>query len=108
MYIFIDLLLLTVLASMANQLKKPILCGLIFGILKATGLYLLHIAELESSVAEAGIVGVTHFAINALLGWAIAYVVVNHSKDAKMVILMSALSVLSFLTHFASLNITSL
>jgi hypothetical protein len=33
---------------------------------------------------------------------------VKHSKNPKMVVLMTILSVLSFLTHRASLNVTSL
>ncbi len=108
MDVLIDLLFLTILASMAHKLKKPLLSGLVFGILKSVSLYLLYIAELESSPAEAGIIGLTHFALNALLGYAIAWIVINRSNDTKMIILMTILTVLGFLTHTASLNVTTL
>ncbi len=105
----IDLLFLIVLASMAHQSKRPILSGLIFGFLKAISIYFIHVSgELEASNNMAIAVGVTHFALNTLLGCAIAHIVINHSKNAKMVILMTVLSILSFLTHIASLNVLSL
>lgn len=108
MDVLIDLLFLTILASMAHKLKKPLISGLVFGILKSVSLYLIHIAELESSASEAGIIGLTHFVLNSLLGFAIAWIVVNRSNETKMVLLMTVLSILSFLTHVASLNVTTL
>ena len=108
MDVLIDLLFLTILASMAHKLKKPLISGLVFGILKAISLYLLHIAELESSASQAGLIGLTHFALNALLGVAIAWIVIHRSKETAMILTMTFLSILSFLTHVASLNVTNL
>lgn len=104
----IDLLFLIVLASMANKTKRPILSGLVFGSLKAVSLYLIHIAELNTSSSLAITIGFTHLILNSLLGIAIAFIVVKHSKNPKMVVLMTILSILSFLTHIASINVTSL
>lgn len=104
----IDLLFLIVLASMANKTKRPIPSGLVFGFLKAVSLYLIHINELETSANLSLTIGLTHLILNSLLGIAIAFIVVKHSKNHKMVVLMLMLSILSFLTHQASLNVTSL
>lgn len=104
----IDLLFLIVLASMANQSKRPILSGIIFGFLKAISIYFLHISELNATSEFAITVGITHFILNTFLGIAIAFIVVKHSKNTKMVVVMTVLSILSFLTHIASLNVLSL
>jgi len=104
----IDLLFLIVLASMSNKTKRPILSGTVFGFLKAVSLYLIHVTELETSTSFAITISATHLILNSLLGIAIAFIVVKHSKNPKMVVLMTILSVLSFLTHRASLNVTSL
>jgi len=104
----IDLLFLIVLASMANQSKRPILSGILFGFLKAISIYFIHVSELNASTSFAVTISLTHFILNSLLGVAIAFIVVKHSKNAKMVVVMLILSVLSFLTHIASLNVTSL
>ncbi len=104
----IDLLFLIVLASMANQSKRAILSGILFGFLKAISIYFIHVSELNASTSFATTISITHFAINTILGFAIAYIVVKHSKNAKMVIVMLILSILSFLTHIASINIANL
>jgi ABC-type spermidine/putrescine transport system permease subunit I len=108
MDVFIDLLFLIVLAAMANQSKRMILSGLIFGSLKAISIYLIYLSELDETIGESIAIGATHFVLNSILGIAIAYIVVKHSKETKMVILMTILSILSFLTHIASLNVLSI
>lgn len=108
MDVLIDLLFLTVLALMANQSKRPILSGILFGFLKAISIYFLHVSALDASTSFAVTISLTHFVLNSLLGFAIAHIVVKHSKNAKMVVIMLILSILSFLTHIASLNVTTL
>ena len=103
----IDLLFLIVLASTAHQSKRPILSGILFGLLKAISIYLLHVSELGESTSNAVVTSVTHFILNSLLGFAIAFIVVKHSKNPKMVAAMTILSIISFLTHIASLNIVN-
>ena len=103
----IDLLFLIVLASTAHQSKRPILSGILFGLLKAISIYLLHVSELGESTSNAVVTSVTHFILNSLLGFAIAFIVVKHSKIPKMVAAMTILSIISFLTHIASLNIVN-
>ncbi len=104
----IDLLFLIVLATMAHRTKRAILPGLVFGFLKAVSIYFIRISELNESLELAFAISITHFALNTLLGFAIAHIVVKHSKDTKMVILMTILSILSFLSHIASLNVINL
>jgi len=104
----IDLLFLIVLASTANQTKRPILSGIIFGFLKAISIYFIHVSDLNTSPSFASMISITHFVINSLLGFSIAYIVIKHSKNAKMVVVMLILSILSFQTHIASLNVTNL
>ncbi len=104
----IDLLFLIVLASMANQSKRAVLSGVLFGLLKAISIYFIHVSELATTTSFAITVSLTHFILNALLGFAIAHMVINHSKNAKMVVVMLILSLLSFLTHIASLNVANL
>jgi len=104
----IDLLFLIVLASMAHQSKRPILSGVIFGFLKAISIYFIHVSELDRSTSYALTISLTHFVLNSLIGFAIAHIVIKHSKNAKMVVLMLVLSILSFLSHIASLNVMNL
>jgi hypothetical protein len=108
MDLLIDLLLLTILASMANSTKRPILSGIVFGVIKAVSVYLIHIVELNTGSGQAIAIGLTHLILNSFLGIAIAFIVVKHAKNPRMVAVMPVLSGLSFLTHIASLNVTSL
>lgn len=108
MDMLIDLLFLIVLATMAHQSKRPILSGILFGLLKAISIYLLHVSELGESASNAAVISVTHLILNSFLGFAIAFIVVKHSKNPKMVAAMTILSIISFLTHIASLNVVKL
>jgi len=108
MDMLIDLLFLVVLASMAHQSKRPVISGILFGLLKAISIYFLHVSELGETASNAVVISVAHFIINSFLGFAIAYIVVKHSKNPKMVVAMTILSILSFLTHVASLNVVNL
>lgn len=104
----IDLLFLIVLASMANQSKRPIASSVIFGFLKAISIYFIHVSELQASTGFAFTVSITHFVLNSVLGLAIAIIVIKHSKNTKLVVAMLILSILSFLTHNASIAIANL
>ena len=42
---FLNLLCLIVLATTAHKFKKPVVTGMIFGILKAIGVYFLQLSE---------------------------------------------------------------
>lgn len=85
MDMLIDLLFLIVLASMAHQSKRPVISGILFGLLKAISIYFLHVSELGETASNAVVISVTHFILNSFLGCAIAYIVVKHSKNPKMV-----------------------
>ena len=65
-------------------------------------------SELGESVSNAVVISVTHFILNSFLGFAIAFIVVKHSKNPKMVAAITILSIISFLTHIASLNVVNL
>ncbi|QXD31291.1 hypothetical protein [Candidatus Pelagisphaera phototrophica] len=53
-------------------------------------------------------ISITHFVINSLFRFSIAFIVIKHSKNHKIVVVILMLSILSFLTHIASLKVTSL
>jgi len=91
-----------VLASTARQIKRPVILGILFALLKAISIYFLHVSELGETAGNAVVISITHFTINSVLGFAVAYIVVKHSKSPKMVAAMTILSTLSFLTHIAS------
>lgn len=90
---------------MAKKTKRSILSGIMFGFLKALSLYLIHVTELNTSASFAATSSATHLVLNTLLGIAIAFIVV---KNPEMVVVMTILSILSFLTHKASLNVKNL
>ena len=108
MVMLIDLLFLIVLASMAHQSKRPIISGILFGLLKAISIYFIHVSELGETASNAVVISATHLVLNSFLGFAIAFIVVKHSKNPKMVAAMTLLSILSFLTYIASLNVVNL
>ena len=93
---------------MAKKTKRSILSGIMFGFLKPLSQYLIHVTELNTSTSLAATISATHLVLNTLLGIAIAFIVVKHSKNPEMVVVMTILSILSFLTHKASLNVTNL
>jgi len=103
-----DLLFLILLASMAKKTKRSILSGIMFGFLKALSLYLIHVTELNTDASFAATISATHLVPNTLLGIAIAFIVVKHSKNPEMVVVMTILSIPSFLSRKASLNVTNL
>lgn len=103
-----DLLFLIVLATMAHQSKRPILSSILFGLLKAISIYFSRVSEHGESAGNAAAVSVSHLIINSFLGFAIAFIVVKHSKNPKIVASMTILSIISFLTHIASLSVVNI
>lgn len=108
MDLLIDLLFLIVLAAMANQSKRPYVAGALFGLLKAVSINFAAQSEMLQTNTDAAILTIVHLLINGALGTAIAFMVIKHSSNAKMMVFTLVLSVLSFLTHHASFNILSL
>ncbi|MCH2388315.1 MAG: hypothetical protein MK240_08915 [Opitutales bacterium] len=76
--------------------------------LKAINIYLLPASEFEENVCNAVVISVTHFTLYSLLGFVIAFIIVKHSKNPRMAAEMTFLSIISFLTHIASLNAVNL
>ena len=57
-----------------------------FGFLKALSLYLIHVTELNTDASFASTISATHLVPNTLLGIAIAFIVVKHSKNPERVV----------------------
>ncbi|HCR30083.1 MAG TPA: hypothetical protein DIV79_08710 [Opitutae bacterium] len=76
--------------------------------LKAISIYFIHVSELGETASIAAVISATHFVLNSFLGFALAFIFAKHSKNPKMVAAMTLLSILSFLTHIAILNIVNL
>ena len=104
----IDLLFLIVLATIAHQSKRPILSSILFGLLKAISIYFIRVCEHGESASNAVVVSGNHLIINSFLGFAIAFIVTNHSENPKIVASMTILSIISFLTHIASLSVVNI
>ena len=104
----IDFLFLIVLATIAHQSKRPILSSILFGLLRAISICFIRVCEHGESASNAVVVSVNHFIINSFLGFAIAFTVVKHSENPKIVASITILSIISFLTHIASLSVVNI
>ncbi len=94
---FLNLLCLIVLATSAHKFKKPVVTGMVYGALKSLGVYFLQLSETSQSYVDTLIMSVFHFAVNALLGIAIAYFVVKVEEKRKSLV-VPALVLLVILT----------
>lgn len=104
---FLSLLYLIVLATIAYQSKRIVLSALIFGALKAISSTFHYRVETDLSEAAILALGVGQFAVNALLGYCIAYLVVKRAQEAKYMAMTTALAIFTFLTTMIDLGLVA-
>ena len=83
---------------MAYQSRKIVLCGVVFGALKSIASCFYYLSESEMVYHKAILLTSSQFAVNALLGMGIAYLVVKHSENWKLTFVTTFLAVLTFMT----------
>jgi len=104
----LNLLCLVVLASMANSLKRPIIAGITFALLKVAAITFLQLSDEEAvAAASPAVIASIQFVVNAILGIAIGYLVVRQSKERKATV-VSAMLLLSLLTFLADQELIAL
>ncbi len=95
----LSLLFLIILAVVAFQSKKIVLPAVLFGVLKAVASCFYVLAESNALGYDTiALLAGSQLLANGLLGAAIAYLVVKRSQDWKSSIVMTILSVITFLT----------
>jgi len=100
-----NIICLILLASMAHQLKLPLVASLSFAFLKAVGLYLLYLNTLELDYVQVFEATFTQFLLSAALGYGIAYLVVKKAQDKRFIAVTLVLSALTFLTENVRLGL---
>ncbi len=93
----LSLLFLIILAVMASKTRRICTSGVVFGGLKATASGFYYVAESKFDYELVGLLVGTQFALNALLGIGIAYLVVKRSEDWRFIAVTTVLAIGTFL-----------